>query len=1841
MPEYSKFEQVGADNLVDPNSGNFNYVIPLIEVPGPGGSYPLSLSYHSGIEHGQEASWVGLGWTLNAGNINRMVRGVPDDYLNSVVTTWNKFSESGASVDINVGYGPFGLSMSFDANNGSFQGATPSLSLPVAGPVGITLTPGGFSVGISKNIGLAGVSMNLYDSRTGSSGKIGWSAAGVSGQRGVGVTAGAGSLKMNNVGVELPPVYGFSLGLGYTDWVYTLDEHVDDHMCGFLYQDGNKSGFVNSTDFWQASSGPVPGRYLKGTGGVTPSDVMPDQATDADYPRQRFERTLLNNTLFPSSDFYTVAASGCGGTFEPYVEPADPSVTQELPEYLDANATTSDNRNNEGWYVKNPASTNKITFRMDGDLGGNLLQSKTRSANQINPYLWNYDGTGSSKSAKPFGDQYGSQRIVPVFEKGTDGKSLNRIRGFRILNSDGMVYEFLQPLNDIFSADMVFEDPSFFSSNNSIKYMPEKYAYTWLITAIKGADYVTQNPSQSSWDALPAAGDLGHWVKFNYTTPKLTTYSTPYSGNMPNEEGDGSASSLRYLRSFGVKEIAYLSSIETETHIAQFKTATRLDDLPNRLNLFDANLANLYNPADQPQDQAVSARGVPRNVQHYSTTEYDWSDDFEIPGDWKSKVDQCGQISMPVSPAISCNDLFFINLDARFQHYSGTSWTYTHATLTGTFSNGIISNIQLNSAGNTTFHASWKVIPSNGDNVVSVTVPQAGIKWSRLFAILGNQANFPLLGSTSDAAPMPFVENKLLSNIFLSKKDATGNPSTLLKSVSFSYNYSLCPGTPNSTASPKVDGWLMPYYTTGSVSGGKLTLVQVQTQGYKDGNTSNPTSLQPYKFTYQSIMDGPVNGNPPYGDEYHKDIWGMYKDDGAINNHLVDQPARNPGSSNPNNPTYPVGSYAPGVAWNLIGVKTPTGGTINVQYTRDKYYFAGLGKDPAGNNFIVPDIYTNAIPQLSNGDIDISQLQEIVPSYKEVFPGTTNNQNEAEPVPLYQNLTSVEMASGIHTSSAGGAVHIRKKPEGPSNANKIKFASATPGISKGDMLLVVYQMWDQGMLNGSPTSTHDLLTTGILNLVSIDDITSDGYCVVRPLLVSDVDGTFYVYKDFARGDGAMNFTFKYYAYRLNNRSALYGGDVAVTQIDLADGLGNKITKKFDYDAFDIRAGAAPLGTIDRCTQCGYASGATFGLPSVYWDRYYRYIPVSTSHGTVVKGQLRMETYFDFNPLVPKFINPNGTDKLDGIITPDNPDGVTTSYNPTGANLNPMKTFVDQAFFGDTKDGGYYWTAPGITYARAKEYYVAQSDGSKFAGEIERQFQNLNFKAVNESDVPGVYANVTDVSNWIVSKSKTALSVSNYWAGKKGQLVRILNRANDANGTIVKSEEMKFASTVATYSGTGSGNIAANQQLGWLGQSFISNIANQQQTVTVTFPTTIVVGKTESENNVPVQTDFLAFDPMSGEPLAVQKTNSDGSAFVDYQVPAYWSMDAMAMGNRWKPSSEERKYKLSSGNVFNRDDYSKIVSAKASIWSSSYNGYWSADPVLGLIQKPPMKTDEYVWSQSLNALGLPEANYSPFTGSPSDTWFHSANNSYFWKNSQSIQTTNAIGTKSLIIPNPWSGHPMAVLSGADYNEVAISTFQFPEDLKNKFNNGANAWTLTGNGFASSSSITPFSPNSWRIPPGASMKKSIQLHPTGRRGIYLSVFAEVTGQGGSVIRICPLASDGSPLPYETVIPVTATSAAQRVEQYFDWSGSQYASATAAKIEFDAGSSESLSLSDLRATPPSAQVNTFYYEPNTMQMSAVLNESCSSKYFEYDGLGRLVKKYDSNHNLVGSAAYNNYQD
>ncbi len=171
QPDYIEFEPYEMKDMVSLVSGNFAYSIPLSEVPGPYGSYPLSISYHAGISPQKEASWVGLGWTLSPGSILRDVRGVPDDqfhggtlgfiYQYSSFFTW--------SLETAYSNGPYSVGVGTSSTGGTGASATYGVKIAECATVGLTVdTRSGIGSRGSLGFGSYGLNVSaMYSFRSG------------------------------------------------------------------------------------------------------------------------------------------------------------------------------------------------------------------------------------------------------------------------------------------------------------------------------------------------------------------------------------------------------------------------------------------------------------------------------------------------------------------------------------------------------------------------------------------------------------------------------------------------------------------------------------------------------------------------------------------------------------------------------------------------------------------------------------------------------------------------------------------------------------------------------------------------------------------------------------------------------------------------------------------------------------------------------------------------------------------------------------------------------------------------------------------------------------------------------------------------------------------------------------------------------------------------------------------------------------------------------------------------------------------------------------------------------------------------------------------------------------------------------------------------------------------------------------------------------------------------------------------------------------------------------------------------------------------------------------------
>jgi hypothetical protein len=126
-PEQASFEPVDATDMVNLLTGDMSWNLPLLQVPSPEGGYPITLFYHGGIGMMQESSWVGLGWNINPGSINRSVSGIADDVKNSqkIVYAYDPGEEySSTSVGVGVTFGAYtsGLRVGYTGTWGGMNG---------------------------------------------------------------------------------------------------------------------------------------------------------------------------------------------------------------------------------------------------------------------------------------------------------------------------------------------------------------------------------------------------------------------------------------------------------------------------------------------------------------------------------------------------------------------------------------------------------------------------------------------------------------------------------------------------------------------------------------------------------------------------------------------------------------------------------------------------------------------------------------------------------------------------------------------------------------------------------------------------------------------------------------------------------------------------------------------------------------------------------------------------------------------------------------------------------------------------------------------------------------------------------------------------------------------------------------------------------------------------------------------------------------------------------------------------------------------------------------------------------------------------------------------------------------------------------------------------------------------------------------------------------------------------------------------------------------------------------------------------------------------------------------
>jgi hypothetical protein len=611
-PEAASFEPVDAVDMVNLSTGDMSYVLPLLNVPSPEGGYPLALSNHAGIAIDQEASWLGLGWNLNPGAINRGINGVPDDWKRASVNqiVYDDGGESTTySASISVGWGKgaysagiygaytenktFGGSTSYSSDfgaEGSFASATARLgtnglgiglrtygsNLSTSLSVNQSFKGQGTSVSLSRNQPGVGVGIS-FDSNSRLSSSVSIVGSSLSGNS---YSQGALNVRTQSYQISVP-IYNVNVGLGFSKARYWTYENNYTKYNGSLYA-GDFTDLYNTDLFL---------------------NTLSFDSHNSIYRLKSDEQLDNDNLSVVSYDSYSVSGQGMSGTFKPALFQQgslinnfkDKSLNKSIVSYKNGiNNYFTKNVNNTSddihFYFENePSSYLKIST-------GNWILSTNPSLpiSQISPpkptpiqngntnidgVLFNgYNSSQKRKRTGSFIETFtnkeiitsGSTIIINPENFDRSNKPEDGLGAFRITALDGKTYHYSIPVyqNEQFtrSTDLNKSFDYRFFEQQQLK----PYATHWLLTAVTGPDYVDVNQNNKVDEQ-----DYGYWTSFDYGK-----WSDGFSWSTPIKSNDKSKA-----YEWGIKEIYYLDKIKTRTHTALFIKEERQDDLSYSLQV--------------------------------------------------------------------------------------------------------------------------------------------------------------------------------------------------------------------------------------------------------------------------------------------------------------------------------------------------------------------------------------------------------------------------------------------------------------------------------------------------------------------------------------------------------------------------------------------------------------------------------------------------------------------------------------------------------------------------------------------------------------------------------------------------------------------------------------------------------------------------------------------------------------------------------------------------------------------------------------------------------------------------------------------------------------------------------------------------------------------------------------------------------------------------------------------------------------------------------------------------------------------------------------------------------
>ncbi|MCW3104305.1 MAG: hypothetical protein JWO09_2745 [Bacteroidetes bacterium] len=938
QPEVQSFEPVGTSDMVDLSTGDFNYNIPLLDVEG----YPINIAYHGGITMDQEASWVGLGWNINPGVVNRNMRGLPDDFSGDVVTkelnikpnkTWGVGLMLNAEiygfpipVDITQGFnynnytGPSisqGISLSHGIWSKGASGASASLGLNSSSDDGLTIQP---SVSFqrmanketekeSKSSLSIGTSIN---SRAGMkqftiSASISNPATRKMGSYLSGRSGGSGSLQNGTVNVSGTfdlgmPTYTPNITMSMKNHGFSGNFSLGGELYGSTFKVG-LSGFFSSQKLAKTTITNQAYGYMYSQNGESNDNAL------MDFNREK-DGTFTENTAFlPITNFtydtYSVCGQGVGGSYRPF--------RSDVGHVFDpAGYTTNDD----------------AALTVEVGLGGWVHFGTNIGVTDVNGRSGKWKDNNNAESSLRY-SQFGSNPdYESVYFKEANEKSIDSDTAF--YSSAGADRLTMPPL-DISGK---YEHP--LRSMGPIK-RTKRDKRSQVFSYLKRLDYnaFAVQPVSNTYSARPS-----HIAEVTTLGTDGTRYVYGIAAyNTTQKEVTFSVGSTNPL------------SVSSNLNSNSYKEATE------GLIGYYADVDNTKNNT-RGVDNYFSATTTPAYAHSYLLTsvlsaDYIDADNVRGPSD-----NDYGSYTR------------FVYKKPPGPNYK---WRVPYEYEKATYTEGLKSDLQDDKAnyiyGEKELWYLDSVVTKNYVAVFYKSNRQDGL------GVKGENGGY----DASDSKRM----QRLDSIALFSKQDLRINGSSALpvKCVHFEYSYELCGNIPNVSV-------------TRSASAGKLTLKKI----YFSYQNSNKARLTPYIFDYHE--NNPAE-NPQYNIKAY-DRWGNYKPNNASRLGVSGPSdiATYVGVAHPLPPAeFPyveqdttANTYA--AVWSLKEIQLPSGGKIKITYEADDYAY--VQNQPAMQMFRIanygndPSDATNYIDISSGNGKFYFKLQEGVSDIGKYIIGITD-----------------------------------------------------------------------------------------------------------------------------------------------------------------------------------------------------------------------------------------------------------------------------------------------------------------------------------------------------------------------------------------------------------------------------------------------------------------------------------------------------------------------------------------------------------------------------------------------------------------------------------------------------------------------------------------------------------------------------------------------------------------------------------------------------------------------------------------------------------------------------------